>query len=500
MKSIDKILLIEDLQTTGLLYKEELEEAGFLVDWLTDGTLAMERICSGQLAYSLIITDYQVPGTNGMNLLKAMQKVAVKIPVIFLTAHGNMQTAIEAMREGAFDYLEKPVDLDQLIGIVREATEQTSRTLHTASIESAQMQSLLVGRSAPMMSIYKKIGRISATPATVLIRGETGTGKELVARTIHQYSLRAEKPFIAVNCAAIPENLLESELFGHEKGSFTGADKQRIGRFEKAQGGTLFLDEIGDMPMETQVKLLRVLQERRIQRLGSEQEIPIDVRIIAATHRSLESMIETHSFREDLYHRLAVAEIKLPSLAERADDIPLLVDHFLHRFSSEFGIHEPTIEQASIDFLQQQIWPGNIRQLQNTVRSALLQARHQVITLKLVKSLIQGEVNAPPKMSPVESSAHLESHGNPMDLDGWVISQLKKSIKHPVGNLRQTLIETLDRKLIDQALKMASNNRSKAARFLGVTRRTLRLKMEQFEMSVAELPDDEPVDPEGRLI
>jgi DNA-binding NtrC family response regulator len=366
------------------------------------------------------------------------------------------------MKNGAFDYQEKPIDLDHLAELAREACSRASVAPPIVA-QGAQVP-YLVGRSTKMLEVYKQIGRIAALPATVLVRGETGTGKELVATAIHQFSLRAEKPLVAVNCAAIPESLLESELFGYEKGAFTGAQKTRIGHFERAEGGTLFLDEIGDIPWTTQVRLLRTLQERTIQRLGADEVRKVDVRIVAATHRNLEQMIEKSEFREDLYHRLAVMEIRMPPLRERLEDVPALAEYFIGRFCNEYGCAPSGIETEALTLLKDYDWPGNVRQFQNVLRKALLSANNLRIGPADVREALRQAGSEKTPTAP----------GAAFSLEDWLASEVKSAADQGTENLREQIVERIDAALADKALEHFKGNRSKAAKLLGITRRTVR--------------------------
>jgi DNA-binding NtrC family response regulator len=463
----NRVMLIEDTRATSALFKEVLEDAGFAVDAFADGAAALKELFSGQTHYQLIITDYQLPGMDGLELLKQLKRRYAYVPVIFVTAHGSVETAIEAMKNGAFDYQEKPIDLDKLVSLSQEACSRTNFSPPVV-VQNDEIP-YLVGRSQRMLDVYKQIGRLAALPATVLIRGETGTGKELVANAIHRFSPRAEKTMIAVNCAAIPESLLESELFGYEKGAFTGAQKTHIGYFERAEGSTLFLDEIGDIPWSTQVKLLRTLQEHTIQRIGSDVVRKINVRIVAATHRDLERMSENNEFREDLYHRLSVMEIRMPPLRDRLDDIPLLSEYFIGRFCKEYGCAPSGIEPDALALLKQQSWPGNIRQLQNVLRKALINANNFNICEKnihdaLMQSAYQG----------IPVSATSQHQGEAFSVETWIWDKLRKAVEQGSENVREQLVSTIDEILAKESLNLCEGNRSKAAKILGVTRRTLR--------------------------
>ena len=402
-----------------------------------------------------------------MELVQSLHDARPRLPVILMTAHGTTDTAIEATKLGAYDYLLKPFEMPDLLALVEKAVTHNRVMLEPIDIsEVSPGHSAIVGKSRAMQEIYKEIGRVAGKPTTVLIRGETGTGKELVARAIYQHSDRANKPFITVNCAAIPETLLESELFGHEKGAFTGADIRRIGRFEQAHQGTIFLDEIGDMSMNTQAKLLRVLQEKSIQRVGGREVIPTDVRVITATHRDLDRAISAKEFREDLYYRLNVVAINIPPLRQRSDDIPDLARYFLMRYAIEFNLEIPAIHPDAIQFLTEQMWPGNVRELENAIRKALALARGYGIGLEEVRQA----VNLSRK--PAEDASALS---------GFIGELIAAASRGEIRNAHAAVIEEAERELFSQAIKLAQGNQAKAARWLGVSRATMREKLIQFE-------------------
>lgn len=406
---------------------------------------------------------------DDLKLVRELHARDSKLPIVVLTESDGSQMAIEAIKAGAYDCLLLPADLEELTEVVGNAIEDSRRMSKPVEIgEVYEDQDTIVGRSRAMRGIYKQLGRIAAQPVTVLVRGETGTGKELIARAIYQHGHRAHKPFIAVNCAAIPDALLESELFGHEKGAFTGADKMRVGRFEQAHGGTLFLDEIGDLDQQLQVKLLRVLQERTIQRVGSSEDIPVDVRVIAATHRNLDDMVAKGDFREDLFYRLNVVSIAIPSLRERAEDIPPLVDYFLGRYAREYGIDSPSIASGAVDLLSKQDWPGNIRQLQNVVRKALLASRGYTISWQDCRDILEE----------TETPSAAEGAGL-HDLVGEILTQV---INGELETALPTLNERFEREVYGQAIKRSGGNQAQAARWLGVSRLTLREKLKQYGM------------------
>lgn len=387
MKTKPNILLVEDDTNIATGLQKVMRANGYEVTALSRGDAGLEQAIAKP--FDVVVTDLKLPGLDGLELVRQLHQAKPKLPIILITAHGTTEIAIEATKWGAFDYVPKPFEVDELLDLTAKALESSRLMSEPVEMgEPASSRTAIVGKSRAMQSIYKEIGRIAATSVTVLIRGDTGTGKELIARAIYQHSDRAGAPFIAINCAAIPETLLESELFGHERGSFTGADARRIGRFEQANGGTIFLDEIGDMNANLQAKLLRVLQEKTIQRVGGRENVSVDVRIIAATHRDLEAAIRERLFREDLFYRLSVVTIKLPPLNQRTDDVPDMVRYFLRRYGPEAGVASPAITPEAITFLQSQSWPGNVRELENTVRQALLIAREYTISLDHVKEVL----------------------------------------------------------------------------------------------------------------
>ena len=422
--------------------------------------------------WDLVITDLKLPGLSGLELVRQLHLARPRLPIIMMTAHGTTETAIEAMKFGACEYLVKPFEADELLDLVTRAVE-SSRLMseavdlgHTGSSPHA-----LVGNSRLMQAIYKEVGRIAATPVSVLIRGGTGTGKELIARAIYQHSDRAKGPFIAVNCAAIPETLLESELFGHERGSFTGAMARRIGRFEQAHGGTVLLDEIGDLSFSTQAKLLRVLQERCIQRVGGDELIPVDVRVLAATHRDLETAIKEKEFREDLFYRLSVVTIRIPSLAERAEDIPDLVRFFISRYARELGVDNPSFQPEAIAWLQTQPWPGNVRELENVVRQALLLARPFGVGLDHVQKVVARSLQ-PETLASRNHAAYISD----------LLARVQRGEEQ---NAYAQMIADLEPELYRQAIQLAQGNQARAARWLGVTRLKMREKLTEFGLHPA---------------
>lgn len=465
MNEKPKILLVEDDANIASGLQKVLRAQGYAVTALVRGDEGLERALGEN--FDVIITDLKLPRLDGLELVKKLHQEKPKLPIILITAHGSTETAIEATKWGAFDYVPKPFEVEELLDLTAKALQSSRLMSEPVEMgDTASGRTAIVGTSRVMQVLYKEIGRIAATPVTVLIRGETGTGKELVARAIYQHSDRASAPFIAINCAAIPENLLESELFGHERGAFTGADARRIGRFEQANGGTIFLDEIGDMNLPLQAKLLRVLQEKTIQRVGGKESIPIDVRVIAATHRDLEGAIQERLFREDLFYRLNVVAISLPTLHERSEDIPELARYFLKKYGREVGVTAPSITPEAIAVLQQQKWPGNVRELENTVRQALLLAREYTISVEHIKEVLAKS------RKPVAVSH--QSHAT------YITDLLDRVERGEIANAFAKLLQDLEPELYSQAIERARGNQTKAAEWLGVTRLKMREKLKEF--------------------
>jgi two-component system nitrogen regulation response regulator GlnG len=370
------ILIVDDDHQLKRSFEKLLTDEGHTILTASNGEDGLSIIRSARA--DLVILDVCLPGMNGLKAFKAMREIDPKLPGIIMTAFGTTETAIEAIKLGAFDYVLKPFDIPACLNLINQALEAgrlVRSHVEMDLVSKTDSPEIIIGQSKPMQEIYKTIGRVAPTDATVLIRGESGTGKELVARALYQHSLRANEPFLVINCVAIPETLLESELFGYEKGAFTDAVGQRIGRIEQANKGTIFLDEIGDMPLSLQPKILRLLDEKSITRLGGHEQIPVNVRIIAATNRNLEAAIADGFFREDLYYRLKVITIELPPLRDRRQDIPRLVDHFLSRFAIDMNIDNPGITLEAKEMLTRRQWSGNVRELANAIQKALIFSR-----------------------------------------------------------------------------------------------------------------------------
>jgi two-component system, NtrC family, response regulator len=463
-----RILLIEDDPSLAGSLERVLANEGYSVAHEKRGDTGLNRAI--QDSFDIVLTDLRLPGCDGLDLVRRLHNAKPRLPAILMTAHGTTESAIEATKFGAYDYLLKPFEMDELVDVVARAVAASRLMSEPVELGTAgpagASRNAIVGNSRAMQSIYKEIGRVAAKPLTVLLRGETGTGKELIARAIYQHSDLAQGPFVAINCAAIPETLLESELFGHERGTFTGAEARRIGRFEQAHQGTLFLDEIGDLNPGTQAKLLRVLQEKCIQRLGGKETIPVDVRVITATHRDLEAAIREGTFREDLFYRLNVAVITLPPLRERKEDIPTLVSYFLRRYGPELGAAEASVQPEALELLQAQNWPGNIRELENVVRKALLSARGYTITPEHVRSVLA-------------ASASLLS-GTSQPMRDFVASLLAATQRGEMSDAHGALLRAAEMELIRQAIELTRGNQAQAARWLGISRLTMREKLTQF--------------------
>ena len=466
------ILIIDDDDSLRKSFKKLLREEGYQVEDAASGEAGLKIV--KQSNPDLVILDVRLPGMNGLETFKAIHGVEPKLPVVIMTAYGTTDTAIEATKLGAFDYILKPFDIPDILRIIKQALD-AGRFMRFAVDMNATPgktdKEAIIGRSDAMQEVYKSIGRVASTDATVLIRGESGTGKELIARAVYQYSQRAEKPFLVINCVAIPESLLESELFGYEKGAFTGAAHRRIGKIEQANGGTIFLDEIGDMPMNLQAKILRLLQEKSIERLGGRQTIPVDVRIIAATNRNLESSISQSKFREDLYYRLKVITIWLPPLRERAGDIPLLSDYFLSRFSRNLGIQNPGISDSALMLLKSNAWPGNIRELSNTIQKMLIFNRGAPISADDIAFAL-GEKS---QVVAAESET-LEG-----EIRKWVREMVKVDRS---ANLFENCMDRVAGIVINEVLNLTGGNRSRAARVLGLSRPTLHAKIDKYNLTI----------------
>jgi two-component system nitrogen regulation response regulator GlnG len=410
-----------------------------------------------------------------MEVYQRIHEADARIPVIFITAANDADSAIEAMRRGAFDYLFKPIDLQQLRSVVGQALELARLAREPAVVAETppaeDRGDAIIGRCPAMREVYKAIGRVAAQDVTVLITGESGTGKELVARAVYQHGARAKGPFLAINCAAIPDQLLESELFGHEKGAFTGADRRRIGKFEQCTGGTLFLDEIGDMSLATQAKVLRLLQDQSFERVGGNEIVRTDVRLIAATHRDLEAWAKEGKYRPDLFYRLSVFTIGLPPLRERGDDLPMLVNHYVRRFNRELGREIREVAAEAMERLCAYPWPGNIRELQSVLKQAMLGATGPVLVPAFLPEKLLG---APEPVATAETS----------EVFSRLEALIREGLEQGSENLYQDAHQQLDRFLVPLALRATDGNQLQAARVLGISRQTLRFKIRELGLTI----------------
>lgn len=447
----------------------------------------------------VILLDNRMGGMSGMEALQHLRGINPNAMIILMTAYGTTQTTIEAMKFGAFDYIMKPFDLKKILSLTESAITASKDLNKAEKDESAvgvskeDIEGGIIGSSPAMQEVFKMIGQVAASDVTVMITGESGTGKELIARAIYQNSLRAQKPYIAVNCAAIPENLIESELFGHEKGSFTGATNQRIGKFELCDGGTIFLDEIGDMALTTQTKILRALQEGEIQRVGSSETIKVNVRMLAATNKPLEEMVKEKTFREDLYYRLNVVRIQLPPLRERKEDVPQLIDFVLKRLARDSKADTKTISPEALLLLNKYNWPGNVRELENLIYRSAVMAQGEMILIKDLPQEVVRSVGGSP--SPVVPDAgpepvplkHKDLVATPAPPEEIFIGQPTTDPYDAVyqdlrENHETNILEHAERALIARALKDASGKQVKAAEILGMTRATLRKRIDQYDL------------------
>ncbi len=465
----ETILIIDDDDQLRFSFERLLSQEGYRVLLAASGEQGIQ-ILERERPH-LIFLDIRLPGKGGMEILRIIKEKDPRIPVIVITAYGTTDLAIEAIRAGAFDYVLKPFEIPELLNLIKNALKASSlmnRPLQMESIPDSAGVDALIGKSKGMQEVYKAIGRVSNSDATVLIRGESGTGKELVARAIYQYSRRKNKPFLVINCVAIPDTLLESELFGYERGAFTGATYRKLGKIEQANGGTVFLDEVGDMAMGIQAKILRLLEEKKIERLGGRDPIKVDVRIIAATNKDLEEAIRSGTFREDLYYRLNVVTIWLPPLKERKEDIPLLVEYFIQKYCKEMEIDPPPITERALAFLKSYDWPGNVRELSNTIQKVLILNKGLPIDVREVKEAL--------KEAPSKCGAELFGKGGIREFISHLFSQ------NVEGILYERCMDQFSALLISEALRICNGNKSQAAKLLGLSRPTLHAKIEKHKI------------------
>jgi len=472
--SIKRILVADDEESIRWVLSKSLTKQGYQVDLASNGQEAL--LMSRKQSYDLAVLDIKMPGLSGLELLSKFQEECPRALVVIMTAESSMKNAVEAMKRGAYDYLTKPFDLDALDAIIYKAQKAADVSAEVTLLKQEikqhyQLERTIIGQSQPMQKIYKVLGKIAPSDVTVLIYGESGTGKELIARAIHFNSSRLGKPFIALNCAAIPRELLESELFGHEKGAFTGATEKKIGKFEQAKDGTLFLDEIGDMPLELQAKLLRVLQEKEVTRTGGSATIQVNTRIVAATNQDLKDKVQRKEFREDLYYRLNVVPLELPPLRERREDIPSLVDYFLVKVSDEYGTSATGLTKEAMTLLCNYEWPGNVRELENIIQRAALLSPDALLNAADFPSLTEGH----------------PTNGNNASLEGLINQKLQSSLAQidlqDMNNLYDMVLHQMERPLINIVLEKTRGNQVKAAEVLGINRNTLRKKIQTLNIN-----------------
>jgi len=475
--AIQHILIADDEESIRWVLSKALKKQGFLVDLAADGLQA--RNMARQQHYDLAIFDIKMPGIQGLELLKQFRQDYPDTIIIIMTAEATMEHAVEAMKGGAYDYLTKPFDLTALEAIIVKAEKAAKLSDEIGQLKEVIQEHYgfgrsIIGNSPAMQEVYKTMGRVANTDVTVLITGESGTGKELVAKAIHINSHRLSKPFIALNCAAIPHELLETELFGHERGAFTGATERKAGKFEQADGGTLFLDEIGDMPWDLQAKLLRVLQEKEITRTGGSQTIRVDVRIVAATNQDIITQVKEKKFREDLYYRLNVVPIRVPALRQRREDISLLADFFLQKSIVNLGSEVMEFNQEAFTLFNSYDWPGNVREMENAIKRAVLLSPDQILTPTDF-----------PDITGSGSSANLQQHES---LEVLVARKLDNSLVQmnlqEMDNLYEMVLHQVERPLINIVLQKTRGNQIKAAEILGINRNTLRKKIKILGIEV----------------
>jgi two-component system response regulator AtoC len=470
---MERILIVDDDLSLCHFLTKALSQKGYQVIPCHSGTEALDVIHGRET--DLILLDNKLPDRNGLEVLKEIKRDHPQVSVIIMTAFGTTGTAIEAMRIGAFDYILKPFELDEISELVVKGLEAHNLMKRAVAIpalsEYKEDSDQIIGKSKVMQEVYKLIGQVAESDVTVLIRGESGTGKELVARAIYQHSRRKNRPFLAINCAAIPETLLESELFGHEKGAFTGANKRRIGKFEQCDKGTILLDEIGDMSLSTQAKILRVLQEGEFERIGGNETVKVDVRVLTSTNRKLEELIKEGKFREDLYYRLKIMSITLPPLREHKEDIKELTEYFFHLYNRQLGTKVSHIDPSVFEKLASYSWPGNVRELANTINRSLILCKGEVMTAEDVIFDVEGEA---------ASFANEEELENTLTK---MLDPLFTDILRCWGTgLHSNLLEKIEKFLVQKALAEMKGNQVQAAKLLGISRNTLRNRIEKYKL------------------
>jgi len=472
MSGKNLIWIVDDDRSIRWVLEKSLDKAGFDSESFDTGDGLLDRLKTVQP--DAIISDIRMPGIDGLEMLQEVQDSYPQIPVIIMTAHSDLSSAVKSYKRGAFEYLPKPFDVNDAVSVTERAVKHASENKTTSSAIPSVEAKEIIGEAPAMQEVFRAIGRLSHSNITVLIKGESGTGKELVAQALHKHSPRADKPYIPLNVAAIPKDLIESELFGHEKGAFTGATQLRVGRFEQADGGTLFLDEIGDMPMETQTRLLRVLSDGEFYRVGGLTPIKADVRVVAATHQNLEERVKEHLFREDLYHRLNVIPIHLPRLADRREDIPALMDHFLGRAAQQMGVEKKALRTETSQYLTSLPWPGNVRQLENFCSWITVMASGREI---FINDLPEEFLNPTDQESVSGNWAH--------SLKSWADQEL--SLGH--SGILQQATPIFEKCMIEVALKHSGGRKRDASELLGWGRNTLTRKIKELGIENGSAPD-----------
>jgi two-component system nitrogen regulation response regulator GlnG len=459
------VWIVDDDRSIRWVIEKALSREGIAYNSFSSAQDALEALSGG--SPEVLVSDIRMPGLSGLELLQAVKQRHPAVPVIVMTAYSDLDSAVAAFQGGAYEYLPKPFDIDQAVELIRRALDESRR--ESEAIEPLAQTPEILGQAPAMQEVFRAIGRLSQSSATVLITGESGTGKELVARALHRHSARGPKPFVAINTAAMPKDLLESELFGHERGSFTGAQQQRRGRFEQAEGGTLFLDEIGDMPAELQTRLLRVLSDGSFYRVGGHQQIKVNVRVIAATHQNLEQRVRDGAFREDLYHRLNVIRLRLPSLRERSEDVPLLAKHFLAASAKQLGVEPKRLSDDALVHLSRLEFPGNVRQLENLCHWLTVMAPGQVVET----GDLPAEFRDQGAVAPSDWLAALEH-------------EAERRLARGETGILDGLSRQFERALISRALARTGGRRIEAANLLGMGRNTITRKIQ--ELGIEEEP------------
>ena len=475
--TMTRLLVVDDEPSIQHAFARAFRDTAIQLDQAGSAAQAVQLLA--ETSPDAVVLDVHLPDASGLETYYRLRKLDARVPVIMVTGHGTTDLAIQAISEGAFEYLLKPLDLHVLREVIDRAIRASRLMRVPATLPEVDPTSVsgdtLIGRCPPMQEVYKSIGRVARQDVTVLIRGESGTGKELVARAIYQHSKRADKPFMAINCAAIPDSLLESELFGHERGAFTGADHKHIGRFEQCHGGTIFLDEIGEMSPMTQAKILRLIQEQCFERVGGTSTIKTDVRLISATNADLEAMSDDGRFRKDLYFRLNVFSILLPPLRERGSDLRLLIEHYLRQLGNDLGKPDPQIDESALLLLEAYSWPGNVRELQSVLKQSLLQANGSVLLPDFLPDSVRSGIAGPREDLPLANGT------TGTDWDAFVGGRIALGSE----NLYAESLELMERELLVRVLRHTEGNQVQAARILGITRGSLRNKIRSLNIEIA---------------